>query len=283
MLTIYTAEELPVSGVLVRLQMILPQDSVYSENVSEINSEQTESAPGIKKIYALDSSRQRQLISLSAYARTDGKGNFKFAGLPDDKAFEVLPLQPGYQFGSSKGVQELDDDASFNFFQSPHTIKLLSSRDYNNLKKERSLIVRTPQEASKWFWIIVGVFFFGFILLHIFLSVRFRQADQLILPVVMLLTGLSLVTLFSLQDPLRDRFLTRSTLWYFVIGFGGILIIMLFNLRRFTVDSGLYRLFLFKQKNRNKNSNQGKRKERPSTLHSDIFRNEFFIDGKKSC
>jgi cell division protein FtsW (lipid II flippase)/cell division protein FtsI/penicillin-binding protein 2 len=242
---IYTNDETPVSGALVRLQMILPQDSVYSENVSEINSEQTESGPGIEKRYAVDSARQRQLISLTAYARTDGKGSFEFTELPNGKAFEVLPLQPGYQFGASKGIQELDEDISLDFFQSPHTIKLLSSRDYNNLKKERSLIVRTPEEATKWYGIIVGAFFFGFILLHIFLSVRFPQADQVIVPLIMLLTGLSLITLLSLQDPLRDRFLAKSTLWYFVIGFGGLLFILLFNLRRFTVDSGLYRLFIF--------------------------------------
>ncbi|MDQ3683353.1 MAG: cell cycle protein, partial [Bacteroidota bacterium] len=243
---IYTNGEAPVAGVLVRLQMILPQDSVYSENVSEINSEQTQSGPGIEKRYAIDSASQRQLISLTAYARTDGKGSFEFTELPNDKAFEVLPLQPGYQFGASKGIQELNEDISFTFFQTPHTIKLLSSRDYNNLKKERSLIVRTPEEATKWYGIIVGAFFFGFILLHIFLSVRFPQADQVIVPVIMLLTGLSLITLLSLQDPLRDRFLAKSTLWYFIIGFGGLLFILLFNLRRFTADSGLYRLFIFK-------------------------------------
>ncbi|HVE60477.1 MAG TPA: FtsW/RodA/SpoVE family cell cycle protein, partial [Chitinophagaceae bacterium] len=245
---IHKEDDAPVAGVLVRLQMILPQDSIYSENVSEVSNELAESNSAIKKIYALDSVKQKQLISLTAYARTDANGSFKFTQLPNDKAFEVLPLQPGYQFGPSKGVQELDDDVSFNFYQAPHTIKLLSSRDYNNLKKERSLIVRTPEEARKWYWIIVGAFYFGFILLHIFLSVRFPQADQLILPVVMLLTGLSLITLFSLQDPLRDRFLARSTLWYFVIGFLGLFLILLFNLRRFTADSGLYRLFVFKQK-----------------------------------
>ncbi|MFN2440050.1 MAG: FtsW/RodA/SpoVE family cell cycle protein, partial [Chitinophagaceae bacterium] len=245
---IHKEDDAPVAGVLVRLQMILPQDSIYSENVSEVSNELAESNSAVKKIYALDSVKQKQLISLTAYARTDANGSFKFTRLPNDKAFEVLPLQPGYQFGPSKGVQELDDDVSFNFYQAPHTIKLLSSRDYNNLKKERSLIVRTPEEARKWYWIIVGAFYFGFILLHIFLSVRFPQADQLILPVVMLLTGLSLITLFSLQDPLRDRFLARSTLWYFVIGFLGLFLILLFNLRRFTADSGLYRLFVFKEK-----------------------------------
>jgi len=53
------------------------------------------------------------------------------------------------------------------------------------------------------------------------------------------LTGLSLLTLFSLQDPLRDRFLARSTMWYLVSGFAGIFLLLLFDLRRFTTDSGL--------------------------------------------
>jgi cell division protein FtsW (lipid II flippase) len=246
--TIKNKESQPVSGVLVRLQMIIPQDSAYSEEVREVARQEIEKSAAIKKVYAVDSINHKQLISLSAYARTDASGKFMFAGLPQNKAFEVLPLQPGFQFGSSKGVQELGKDVSFTFTQSPHKIRLLSSRDFNNLKKEGSLIVRTPEEAAKWFWIIAGVFFLGFILLHIFLSRRFQQADQFVLPVIMLLTGLSLITLLSLQDPLRDRFLARSTVWYFLAGFVGIFILLLFDLKRFTVDSALYRMFAFKGK-----------------------------------
>ena len=90
------------------------------------------------------------------------------------------------------------------------------------------------------------LFFAGFFLLHIFLSLRFQQADQFVLPVVMLLTGLSLITLLSLQDPLRDRFLARSTLGYLMTGFAGIFILLLFDLKRFTADSGFYRMFAFR-------------------------------------
>jgi cell division protein FtsW (lipid II flippase) len=158
----------------------------------------------------------------------------------------VLPLQPGYQFGPSKGIQELNKEASFIFTRVPHKIKLLSTRDFNNLKKEGSLIVRTPEEAAKWYWIIVGVFLLGFILLHLLLSARFQAVDQFVLPVMMILTGLSLLTLLSLQDPLRDRFLARSTLGYLLGGFAGAFILLLFDLRRFTADTDLYRLFAFK-------------------------------------
>lgn len=234
------------NGVLVRLQMILPQDSLYSDAVADEGRTVTDSSATLLKVYSVDSANKRQLISLAAYARTDNSGAFRFEGLPSDKAFEVLPLKPGFQFGGAKGVQELEEDVMFNFVQAPHKIKLFSTRDFNNLRKEKALIVRTPDEVSQWYWIVVISFFAGFFLLHLFLSFRFPSADQLILPVVMLLTGISFLTLLSLQDPLRDRFFGKSTLFYFAGGIAGIFVLLLFNLRKFTTDSGLFRFFVFK-------------------------------------
>lgn len=238
--------EIPVQGVLVRLQLILPADSLYSADVDDISRKITVNSKGVRKVYALDSSGNRQLQSLSAYARTDDNGRFSFSGLPQNNSFAVLPLQPGYEFGRSQGVSKLENDAAFTFYQTPNTIKLFSTRDFNTLKKEKSFIVRTPEEATRWFWIITVSFIASFWLLHLLLSVRFPKADQFILPVIMMLTGLSFLTLFSLQDPLRDRFFAKSTLTYFGCGIFAIIILMLFNLRRFTADSGLFRLFIFK-------------------------------------
>ncbi len=239
-------EKEPVSGVLVRLEMILPQDSAYSEQVTEVEAEIIEAGAGFKRTYLLDSLKHKQLQSLTAYARTNAEGKYTFTNLPDDKAFELLPLKPGYQFGTSQGVQQLDENEELNFVQSPHTIRLLSSRDFNILKKEGSLIVRTPEEFNKWFWIIMGCFFGGFLLVHLILSIKFPEADQIILPFVMALTGLSFLTLLSLQDPLRDRFLAKDTLLYLGLGLAGIVITMFAKLRKFNVDNSLYRMFIFK-------------------------------------
>ncbi len=237
---------LPAAGVLVRLRLILPQDSVYSASVSEVENLQMEYKNAVRSVYALDSLKNRQLQSLTAYARTDQQGKFSFEGLQQEKAYQVLPLQPGFQFGQSKGITELQGDVTFNFLQSPHNIRLFSTRDFNNFKKEKSFIVRTPIEASNWFWIILVGYILSFFLLHVLLSVRFPQADQLLLPVVMFLTGLSFLALLSLQDPLRDRFLARSTFYYFLGGIGGMVIMSFINMRFFTPDSSLYRLLIFK-------------------------------------
>ena len=237
----------PVPNVVVRAQLILPQDSVYSNKVEEVAGELVDNTTTVRKLYAVDSLKNTQLQSLTAYVQTDAAGNFSFIGLPDNRAYEVLPLQPGFSFGNSQGTSELKQNVAFSFYQAPHSLKLFSTKDFNTLKKEKALIVRTPEYVKQWYWIIVAAFFAGFIIIHLLLSIRFKEADQLILPVVMLLTGLSFLTLLSLQDPLRDWFLAKSTLFYFASGVAGIILLMLFDLRRFTTDSSLYRVFLFKR------------------------------------
>ncbi|WP_276090027.1 FtsW/RodA/SpoVE family cell cycle protein [Pedobacter sp. JY14-1] len=211
----------PVAGVLVKLQMVLPQDSSFVSDEEGTRN-----------------------IGVTAYARTDASGRFGFRNLQEGKAYNVLPLQPGFQFGRSQGVQALDEDAVFTFHQSPHTIRLFSARDFKILKKEKSLIVRTPEDFRKWYWIVTGGFLGGFLLLNLFLRYRFRESDRLILPVVMLMTGLSVITLLSLQDPLRDRFLAKDTLIFFGMGLLGIVLMLLVNFRKLTVDSRFYRMLV---------------------------------------
>lgn len=92
---IQNKEDQPVSGVLLRLEMIIPQESTYGEQVSEVPREIVEEKNGTKTMYLLDSANKRQLQSLTAYARTDAQGKYAFKNLPADKAFELVPLQPG--------------------------------------------------------------------------------------------------------------------------------------------------------------------------------------------
>ncbi len=250
--TVRNGADSVATDVVVRLTMIVPTDSTdLGDGDDGIGPKEiTGNKPGVQIVYGIDTANKRQLRTLTAFARTDAQGSFAFVNLPEGRTFEVLPLQPGYQFGSSQGVSALTRDASFTFNRAPHTLKLFSTRDFIILKKEKSLIVRTPAEFTKWFQFIVGGFFVGFLILHLLVSFRLPQADTLIVPVMMLLTGLSFLILLSLQDPLRDRFLAKDTLLYFGIGVVGMSVILFLNLRRFTLDSGLYRLLIFTRNHR---------------------------------
>jgi cell division protein FtsW (lipid II flippase)/cell division protein FtsI/penicillin-binding protein 2 len=219
-----------VPNVLVKLSMILPLDSGYIENDSI--------------------SVKHELIE---YLRTDANGTFRFEHLPNDKAFVILPLRPGYQYGKSQGTEELNADVSFTFTQSPHTIRLFSAREFKILKKEKSLIVRTVDEFNQWFWVIMISFITGFWLLHLFMTWKQHAADQLVLPLVMLMTGISFITLLSLQDPLRDRFLAKDSLIFFAIGIVGIAIMLNIKFRKFTTDSKFYRMFILSKNNNRAN------------------------------
>ena len=206
-----------VAGVLVRLSTVLPADSVDAK-------------------------------SFAAYARTDGEGSYAFNQLPEEKAYEVIPLKPGSEFGQVKGVQELNGSKQLNFNEASHVIRLLSSREFNVLKNDGALIVRTPEQFKFWYFVVTGGFLLAFVIIHLLLSFKFTEADQLILPLLMLLTGLSFLTLLSLQDPVRDRFLAVDSLWFLYLGVAGLGVLLFLNLKRFTADSGFYRLFIFKDR-----------------------------------
>lgn len=245
--SIKNSEGTAVQGALVKLSLLSAQDTSSAD--LEADENQIIQVDGnVRKIFTSDSAKSKKLVSFTAYARSDASGTVTFSGLPANKSYELFPLQPGYEFGRSQGTENLKDNAVFSFVQSPHKIRLFSAKDFSTLKKEKAFIVRTPEEVKEWYWIIVGTFFFSFIFLHIVFTIRSRDTDQLLLPVIMILTGFSFLTLFSLQDPLRDRFLAKSSFIYFCIGIAGILALQFTNLKKLTADSGFFRIFIFRDK-----------------------------------
>jgi cell division protein FtsW (lipid II flippase) len=209
-------EDLPIAGVLVKLEMIIPKDSAHLQPVT-------------------------------AFVRTDADGRFEFKNLAFERAYEVLPLRPGYEFGRTQGIAELKGDKAFTFNQQVHRLRLLSSRDFNTLKSDGAFIVRTPDQFYQAFYTIAGGFIVAFLLVHLLLCWKAPKADQFLLPIVMVLTGLSLLTLLSLQDPLRDRFLAMDTLYFLGLGMLVICILLLISFRFFNADSKLYRMFVFRK------------------------------------
>ncbi|HMB89405.1 MAG TPA: FtsW/RodA/SpoVE family cell cycle protein, partial [Rhodothermales bacterium] len=66
------------------------------------------------------------------------------------------------------------------------------------------LLARTPSSFNKQFWLLTLIFFGLFWGIHFVWTYRDFRGDALLLPVVLLLLGLSFIFMLSLPDPLRD-------------------------------------------------------------------------------
>jgi cell division protein FtsW (lipid II flippase) len=85
-----------------------------------------------------------------------------------------------------------------------HT-KVLTNDQFRELKP--LFVVRRPAAFERAFRLWIGIFFAAFLLVHVFWSVRGFAGDQLFLPAILLLSGIGLILMISLRDPVRDTLL----------------------------------------------------------------------------
>jgi cell division protein FtsW (lipid II flippase) len=98
-----------------------------------------------------------------------------------------------------------------------HTsIPLLTADQFRQLKP--LYVVRTPARFRRTFLLWAALFFAAFLAAHIFWSLRHFSGDQTLLPAVLLLTGIGLILMVSLRDPLRDNLLFADFAQGVVIG-----------------------------------------------------------------
>ena len=79
-------------------------------------------------------------------------------------------------------------------------------------------VVRRPERFRGTFLLWVSLFFAAYFAAHIFWSLRGFKGDQFFLPAVELLTGIGLILMVSLRDPVRDNLLFADFAQGVVIG-----------------------------------------------------------------
>jgi cell division protein FtsW (lipid II flippase) len=82
---------------------------------------------------------------------------------------------------------------------------ILTADQFRQLKP--LFVVRRPDQFIHKFLLWVGLFFAAYFLTHVWFSLRGFRGDQTFLPAIMLLTGIGLILMISLRDPLRDNLL----------------------------------------------------------------------------
>lgn len=175
------------------------------------------------------------------FAKTDEQGNATFKGLDRKKGYSVLPIQKYYEYGGAKGIVEGEfaehkyfgkigkKEYIFEFQQLEHRIPMFNSATHKQIKNDGTITVRTPKEFKhaviKWFLLVLLAWW----LLAIVMLVRKRHFDSLLMSLAMLLTGLCVLVMFAIQNPLTEDLRGVEMATGVLIGVGVILLFQLLD------------------------------------------------------
>lgn len=149
-----------------------------------------------------------------AYAVTGKDGKVFFKGLDKDASYSVLPLSHGYEYGSSKGTiggtlgeTSGGGELELAFTQKEMKVTLFGNQTLKRIKEDTALTVRSPQEYNSLLFRNVLIFIAMWWGVVLFLEIRKRRPDIALFSALMLLTGVCLMNMFSVNDPLTDKML----------------------------------------------------------------------------
>ncbi len=161
------------------------------------------------------------------YARTNGDGEAVFAGLNPSKSYSVLPIKEGKEYGSEKGtvggsLEECGDANQLNckFYEEEFCVGLFSNQQLSQIKSEGLITVRTPSMFLRQMWVYVGLFLLAWWVLYGIIRVKRRDADMGLVQLLMLMTGVCLCNMFSLNNPLVDKLIGVEMAQGVIVGIG---------------------------------------------------------------
>ena len=182
------------------------------------------------------------------YARTDAQGKFSFKNLYKDSGYSVLPLKPGYEFGVRQGTAQLMRAADYVFTARPHQLRLVGTIAYSQLKSDNVFTVRTPAQFIFNFWLIAIGFVSACWIVQLVWVIRKFYPDPWLLPVIMLLSGISMLVLLSIQHPLQDTFYAVQTFQGVLAGLACFLLLSQLNIGKLYAKWWFDWLYNFKNK-----------------------------------
>lgn len=186
--------------------------------------------------YYVDSVEHADVVG---YAKTDSKGRAVFNGLDRTCGYSVLPIKKGYEYGSSKGIVQGEFSNRGNkiqFEQQEHRIKMINNLTLKQIKYDGTITVRTPEEfitkVVMWFALVLLAWW----LLVLFVHSRKRYFDPFLFAAVMFLTGLCVIVMFAIHDPLTENLEGVVMAQGVLIGIGAILLLQGVDFVKFYQD-----------------------------------------------
>lgn len=173
-----------------------------------------------------------------AWTKTDEDGVARFTGLDTAYAYSVVPIREGFEYGTAKGTVRgtlgtVGDDGAIEceFAELDHRIRVFDGYTMRRIRGEQTILVRTPAEFKDQLVLYIVLFYGFWWLLSFFVNRRKKDADSGLIPIMMMLTGMCVLMMFSINNPLIDRLygveMAQGVL-------GGIVVIGLFQRIDFT-------------------------------------------------
>lgn len=177
------------------------------------------------------------------FLRTDASGTVVFDQLDTEASFSVLPVLRGYEFGMARGTtggewksKKNDNCLEFNFEQKEHRIQLFGNASLRQIKSAKTIMVRSPQEfrqeAVKWFVVVLAAWW---VLIFVMLTKK-KRFDGFLVGACMFLTGLCVLMMFSMQDPLNDELNGVTMAKGVAIGLGVCIVLQFIDFVKFYQD-----------------------------------------------
>ena len=221
----------------------------------------------VQYIDSLDNYKSKR--ETKAYLKTNKQGEVSFIGLNPNLSYSVLPIKDGFEYGTSKGTiggnlsvaidnqRDLKDKLLgrnkntllCSFTQQEHKIRIFDAQTLKQIKEDKTLTIRSPKEFKNTLVKYVVLFFAAWWGLWLIYKIRRKPLNETILAILMSLTGLCLLTMFSLNDPLTDKLLGVDMGNGILCGVAIILVMQLLDIRKFyqgrlSFDIGKFSIFI---------------------------------------
>ena len=182
-----------------------------------------------------------------AYIKTNAEGIAVFNGLDTAASYSVLPIKEGFEYGSSKGSRngtwgekkylglfgKPNTKLDFTFEQKEHRIAFVSNSVLRQIKSNKTLLMRSPEEwkmmVIKW----VAIVLVAWILLCLAIASRKRYFDGLLVASGLFLTTFSVLVMFSIQHPLVDELYGVDMAKGVVLGVAAAILLQFFDFEKF--------------------------------------------------
>lgn len=148
----------------------------------------------------------------------------------ESRYFSVVPIDKGFTFGSPRGTHK-KNAKSFSFVRKRAVLSLLSKDVLKKMRADNSVAVRSTIEYKdryiSTFCLFVTIWLLSFLFIVIVDKKRGCKSELRILSIISLLTGLGLVSLFNVQNPLWGELFAWAQLFKGLIP--GICLLIVFS------------------------------------------------------